>query len=161
MRLCTPPPHPTPNTHTSPPPTKTQISLRIRTVWSEYPLSTWSNFAFLTIQNASREDSDQTVRIRRYVFWRCVSNNEVKSILLCCNFMDGYAAIKLPSKMYEQHCRRQDSFMNRILSVCKICTLFTFFSSCKSKRDLRMLWQTEGQFRFVLVRQISSYRKYS
>ena len=41
-------------------PTKTQISQRIRAVWSESSLSTWRNFAFLAIQSAPSEDSDQT-----------------------------------------------------------------------------------------------------
>ena len=43
-------------------PTKTQISLRIRTVWSESLLWAWRNIASLAIQNTPREDSDQTVR---------------------------------------------------------------------------------------------------
>ena len=54
-------------------PTKTQISLRIRTVWSESSLSVWRNFAYLAIQNAPSEDSDQTARMRRLIWifaWR-------------------------------------------------------------------------------------------
>ena len=49
-------------------PTKTQISLRIRTVWSEPSLSAWRNFASLAIQNAASEDSDQTARKRRLIW---------------------------------------------------------------------------------------------
>ena len=48
-------------------PTKTQISLRIGTVWSESSLSAWRNFASLTIQNASREDFDQTAQMRSLI----------------------------------------------------------------------------------------------
>ena len=48
-------------------PTKTQISLRIRAVWSESSLSAWRNFVFLAIQNALSEDSDQTARMRRLI----------------------------------------------------------------------------------------------
>ena len=78
-------------------PAKTQISLRIRAVWSESSLSAWkkkkkkknykkkkkkNNLASLAIENAPSEDSDQTARMRRliwifvgrtcrrYVFWR-------------------------------------------------------------------------------------------
>ena len=48
-------------------PTKPQISLRMRAVWSESSLSAVGNFAFLAIQNASNEDSDQTARMSAYV----------------------------------------------------------------------------------------------
>ena len=48
--------------------TKTQISLRIRAVWSESLLSAWRNFASLAIQNAPREDSDQTAWMRRLIW---------------------------------------------------------------------------------------------
>ena len=41
-------------------PTKTEISLRIRAVWSQSSLSAWKNFASLTIQTTPSEDSDQT-----------------------------------------------------------------------------------------------------
>ena len=37
---------------------KTQISLRVRAVWSESPLSAWRNFESLAIQNAPSDDSD-------------------------------------------------------------------------------------------------------
>ena len=40
----------------------TQISLRLRPVWSESSLSAWRNLASLAIQNAPSEDSDQTAR---------------------------------------------------------------------------------------------------
>ena len=48
--------------------TKTQISLRIRTVRSESSLSAWRNLASLAIQNAPSEDSDQTARMRRLIW---------------------------------------------------------------------------------------------
>ena len=50
------------------PSTKTQISLRIRAVWSESSLSAWSNFASLAIQNAPSEDSDQTAQMRSLIW---------------------------------------------------------------------------------------------
>ena len=68
-------------------PVKTQISLRIRAVWSESSLSAWGNFAILAIQNALRGDSDQTARMHmviwifagricpKDVFWRFNTNN--------------------------------------------------------------------------------------
>ena len=49
-------------------PTKTQISLRIRAVWSESSLSTLKNFASLAIQIAHSEDSDQTARMRSLIW---------------------------------------------------------------------------------------------
>ena len=49
-------------------PTKTQISLRIRAVWSESLLFAWRKFASLGIQNALSEDSDQTARMRRLIW---------------------------------------------------------------------------------------------
>ena len=67
-------------------PTKTQISLGIRTIWSVF-LSTWKNFTSLAIQNVHNEDSDQTKQIGRlvqifpgthvwrYTFWLCSSHN--------------------------------------------------------------------------------------
>ena len=48
-------------------PTSTQISLRMRAVWSESSLSAWRNFASLAIQNASSDDSDQTARMRSLI----------------------------------------------------------------------------------------------
>ena len=49
-------------------PTKTQISLHSRAVWSEYSLSTWRNLVSLAIRNALSEDSDQTARMRRLIW---------------------------------------------------------------------------------------------
>ena len=46
-------------------PTMTQISLRIRAVWSESLLSVRRNSASFAILSAHREDSDQTVRMHR------------------------------------------------------------------------------------------------
>ena len=49
-------------------PTKAQINLCNRTVWSESPLSAWRKFASLAIQNAHSEDSDQTARMHRLIW---------------------------------------------------------------------------------------------
>ena len=49
-------------------PTKTQIRLRMRAVWSESSLDAWRNFAWLAIENELSEDSDQTARIPN-VIW--------------------------------------------------------------------------------------------
>ena len=49
-------------------PMKTQISLRIRAVWSESSLSAWRNLVSLAIRNALCEDSDQTARMRRLIW---------------------------------------------------------------------------------------------
>ena len=48
--------------------TKPQIRPRIRAVWLEPSLSAWRNFVSLVIQNASNEDSDQTVRMRSLIW---------------------------------------------------------------------------------------------
>ena len=62
-------------------PTKTQISLRIRAVWSESSLSAWRNFAFFAIQNALSEDSDQTARMRRLI-WIFAARAHVRRYIL-------------------------------------------------------------------------------
>ena len=49
-------------------PTNTQISLRIRAVWSESSWSAWRNVTALSIQNAPSGDSDQTARRRRLIW---------------------------------------------------------------------------------------------
>ena len=48
-------------------PTKTQLRLRIRAVWSVSSLSAWKTIASLTIQNSPSEDSNQTARMRRLI----------------------------------------------------------------------------------------------
>ena len=50
-------------------PPRTQISLRIRAVWSEFVLSAWRNFVPLAIQKAPIEDSDQTAQMRRLIIF--------------------------------------------------------------------------------------------
>ena len=49
-------------------PTKTQIKLRIRAIWSESSFSAYRNFVPLAIQNAPSEDSGQTARMRRLIW---------------------------------------------------------------------------------------------
>ena len=48
-------------------PTKIKISLPIRTVWLESSLCSWRT-AFLAIQNAPNEDSDQTAQMRSLIW---------------------------------------------------------------------------------------------
>ena len=50
---------------------KTQISVRIRAVWSESSMSTWRRFGSLTSHYMSCEDSDQTAEMRRLLRLRC------------------------------------------------------------------------------------------
>ena len=47
---------------------KTQISLRIRAVWTEFLWFVWRNFALLAIQNEHSEYSDQSVQMRRLIW---------------------------------------------------------------------------------------------
>ena len=49
-------------------PAKTQISLRIRAVCSEYSLSAWKGFGFMAFHRVISEDSDQTARMRRLIW---------------------------------------------------------------------------------------------
>ena len=49
-------------------PAKTQISLRIRPVWSESSLSAWRNHGSLATHWAHSEDSDQTGRMPRLIW---------------------------------------------------------------------------------------------
>ena len=48
-------------------PAKTQISLGIRRVWSEYSLSAWRKLGSLATHWAKSEDSDQTGRMLRLI----------------------------------------------------------------------------------------------
>ena len=50
-------------------PAKTQISLGIRTVWSESSLSAWRKLGSSATHWAHSEDSDQTGRMPRLIFW--------------------------------------------------------------------------------------------
>ena len=47
---------------------KTQNSLQIYAVWSEYLLSAWRSFASLAIKNVPNEDSDQTAEMPRQIW---------------------------------------------------------------------------------------------
>ena len=47
---------------------KTEISLRIHTVWSLCSLSAWRNITSLVFENAPSDDSDQTARMRRLIW---------------------------------------------------------------------------------------------
>ena len=49
-------------------PSKTQISLRVRSVWLESSLSAWRTIAPLAVQNAPSEGSDQTAQMRRLIW---------------------------------------------------------------------------------------------
>ena len=67
-------------------PAKTQISLGIRPVWSEYSLSAWRKFRSLATHWAHSEDSDQTGRMPRliWVFAGCT----VTLLVLSCRGSD-------------------------------------------------------------------------
>ena len=77
-------------------PTKTQISLRVRAVWSESSLSTWRNFVSLAIQNAPMKilmrlcecagwsESSLGADFRRYVYLRCGSDVLAVEMLKVC-----------------------------------------------------------------------------
>ena len=64
---------------------KTQISLRIRAVWSESSSTAYRNFASLVTQNAPSEDSDQTARMRRLI-WIFAGRTYQKVRLLALRF---------------------------------------------------------------------------
>ena len=72
---------------------KTQISLRMRTTWSEFSLSAWRNVASLAIQNAPGEDSDQTARIWIFAGRTCLKKH--------------FATLRLIHFLYHQHYRFQ------------------------------------------------------
>ena len=61
-------------------PTKTQISLGIRPVWSESSLSAWRNLGHLTTYWAHSEDSDQTGRMPRLI-WVCARRTVILLVL--------------------------------------------------------------------------------
>ena len=53
-------------------PAMSQISLHVRTVWSESLSFVWRNFASLAIQNAPSEESDQTTRRLIWIVAGCI-----------------------------------------------------------------------------------------
>ena len=59
---------------------KTQISLGIRPVWSESPLSVWRKLGSLATQWAHSEDSDQTWRMPRLI-WVFVGHTVILLVL--------------------------------------------------------------------------------
>ena len=63
-------------------PAKTQISLRIRPVWSESSLSAWRSTEPLAYHWAHRKDSDQTGRMPRLIW--VFLNNLLKEIYSNC-----------------------------------------------------------------------------
>ena len=63
-------------------PAKTQISLGIRTVWSESSLSAWRNLGPLATHWAQNEDSDQTGRMPRLI-WVFAGRIVILLVLSC------------------------------------------------------------------------------
>ena len=100
-------------------PTQTHISLRIRAIWSESSMSVWRNFAFMAIQNASSEDSDQTVRMRRLIWIftvqirpkvRWISLLDVGVSKLCRNNTNGANIKQIEWLIYDQ--------LNLVYTIC-------------------------------------------
>ena len=67
-------------------PKKTKISQSFCTVWSESSLVAWRNFASLAIQNASREDSDQTCQKVYFLTWQLIFEHPIHPITKTCLF---------------------------------------------------------------------------
>ena len=63
-------------------PAKTQISLGIQPVWSMSSLSAWRNLGSLATQWARREDSDQTGRMPRLI-WFFARRTPILLVLSC------------------------------------------------------------------------------
>ena len=64
-------------------PTKTQINLRIRAIWSESSSSVCRNFASWSSRNEPSEVSDQTARMRRMVWFfagRAYACRQIQSV---------------------------------------------------------------------------------
>ena len=72
-------------------PTKTQISLHIDALWSESSSSARRNFAYLAIQKAPSEDSDQTAHAHADLSLRLAhmaegTFSDVAAHLLVCRY---------------------------------------------------------------------------
>ena len=83
-------------------PTKTQISLGIRPVWSESSLSAWRKLGSLATHWAHNEDSDQTGRMP-WLIWVFAGHTLILLVLSC-----------------------RDSILIRILFICYLARLSVF-----------------------------------
>ena len=84
-------------------PTKTQISLRIRAVWSESSLSAFRKIVSLTIENAPSEDSDQTAQMRRLI-WIFAGRTFTKARFLTLRFIFSvFQASSVRTGMWWEH----------------------------------------------------------
>ena len=70
-------------------PAKTQISLGIRSVWSESSLSPWRNTGSLATHWAHSEDSDQIGRMPRLI-WVFAGRTLIILVLTCCGSYSRY-----------------------------------------------------------------------
>ena len=68
-------------------PAKTQISLGIRPVWSEFSLSAWRKLGSIATHWAHSEDSDQTGRMPRLI-WVFAGRTLILLVLSCRGFFD-------------------------------------------------------------------------
>ena len=111
-------------------PTKIQISLPIRTVWSESSFSAGRNFISLSIQNAPSENSDQTARMRSLIWIfagrTCPKLRSLTHWLICKLIRSSFAwSIKIRSFQW--------------------CHVFLLASRLKSILKVRW-WLTCGEF---------------
>ena len=129
--------------------TKTQICLRIRSVWSEPSLSAWRNFAVMAIQNAHRKDSDQTAHSRSLIWiftgrpclkvrfltlrfkWVCLMKETSLGHSICLYFIANRHGCRLSTvKPFSRQLRNKSDLNNYEpeLRVTENCCIYHIFS---------------------------------
>ena len=113
-------------------PAKTQISLGIRPVWSESPLSAWRKLGSLATQWAHSEDSDQTGRMLK-LFWVFAGRTVILLILSWGgSIINGWVSF----------CVTDEKIMNGLLCFPEHFT----FSTQTKLRDGIITWTAPSEF---------------
>ena len=92
-------------------PAKTQISLGICPVWSEYSLSAWRKLGSLATHWAHSEDSDPTGRMPKLIW--VVAERELILLVLQCHGSNTYLYMGLDHSSYNLGCKTLSGFRQR------------------------------------------------
>ena len=137
---------------------KTQISLHSCTVWLEFWLSAWRNFASLTNKNKPSEDSDQTARMRRLI-WIFARHTCPKVLFLtlrhkCQSYLQKLQQLKALSELSHEKCFLLAYSFTNVVSFLKMAG--TLYQANPIPLTLVMLnkLRCHTQFKFQPIRLI-------
>ena len=110
-------------------PAKTQISLDIRPVWSEFSLSAWRKLGSLPTHWAHIEEYDQTGRMPRLIWVFAVRKDHfVGLVMRRLIYFRRVSAFKLKCSCWKEKCRCVDIFceisprdLNVIIQIYQFC----------------------------------------